>query len=642
MKGVNLLLPVVSKVDSIAKTGVAPVGCEIVKQNGRHFVHALKDMNLEIQPGDRIGLIGHNGAGKTTLMRMMCGIFQPTKGHCKISGRVSTLFSSTIGMDSSATGLENIRFALMLYGVPRQVHDCHIKDIAEFSELGDYLNFPVRTYSAGMKTRLGFAIVTSIDPDILIIDEVLTTGDKAFAEKAKQRIIGFAERASILIVASHSPALLSLFCTRGIWMHRGGIRSDGDFHKVIEEYVAGRHSDQVGKNMSVVEDASANVANLVPKREVPSVVSFERNGKTIELQSAGQRHYADHAALQTFYEQDFLEYTRALDLRGTYLDVGANIASRIIFWGLFSNAEAIVGFEPQSFCRNIAIQNIESNKLPITTDILPYAAGSKNCELEISFDGGPERVEVKRIDDLNFLKNVSLVKIDIEEMEPEALLGMKALLERDCPIVFCEIRQEENEIKFNADSLISLMETLDYEWTGRVFNYTPTLEFWPRRKLKMEQLDKNLIEWKINPSSFIPSNFTGFVQPEAENSAVFHLDASPKIFFAQSLEDFSKPSYEIESPLNKIHKQGECFLEIDATPVGNVEFSVIVNQYDDSKMVRQDRYLCNRRKVQQLNLSDDVGQMRIILEAKGSGYIDIRRLIITQMLGRDSAKPAKK
>lgn len=248
MKGVDLFLPSSRKLASNIEIEATPIGGKIVSRRGRHYVHALRDVTLSIKAGDRVGLIGHNGAGKTSLMRLMCDIYQPTSGQCDIRGSVSALFSSTIGMDVNATGLENIRFAATLYGIPKEKIDDVIADVREFSELGDYLNMTTRSYSAGMKMRLGFSIVTSVRPEILIIDEVLTTGDQAFAEKAQKRILDFAERAKILIVASHSYGLLSLFCKRGIWMNRGSVKMDGDLLDVWQSYSESQAKLQASAN----------------------------------------------------------------------------------------------------------------------------------------------------------------------------------------------------------------------------------------------------------------------------------------------------------------------------------------------------------------------------------------------------------
>lgn len=238
MQNVNLLLPSTRRLAASTGTTETPIGGKIVSKRGRHYVHALRDVTLHIPSGERVALIGHNGAGKTSLMRLMCDIYQPTDGMSSIKGTVSALFSSTIGMDQNATGIENIKFAATLYGVPRGQHADIIEDVRQFSELGDYLNMPTRSYSAGMKTRLGFSIVTSVRPEILIIDEVLTTGDKAFSQKAQERVLEFAERAKILIVASHSYGLLKLFCSRGLWMNRGQVAMDGDLAEVWEGYSA--------------------------------------------------------------------------------------------------------------------------------------------------------------------------------------------------------------------------------------------------------------------------------------------------------------------------------------------------------------------------------------------------------------------
>lgn len=629
MQGVDLLLPVVSKVDNVAETGQAPIGGEIVKKNGRHYVHALRDINIDIAPGDRVGLVGHNGAGKTTLMRMMCGIFQPTKGACKINGRVSTLFSSTIGMDNNATGLENIKFALSLYGVPQSEHESHIKDIAAFSELGDYLNFPIRTYSAGMRTRLGFSVVTSVQPDILIIDEVLTTGDKEFAEKAKSRIIEFAKRASILIVASHSPALLSLFCTRAIWMNKGKVKDDGDFYKVMEAYSADEHAHKATGKLPLKKTLLKKRVQLLQDKPVPSVVNFEREGQMIKLHTGREEQYAKYAGLSLFFEDDFLEYTRALGLGGTYLDININVANHSVFWGLFSKANKIVGLESSSVYQSLAAENISANQLSDTVKVLPYTAAGVTDRL----DSEKETVNARRIDidQLDSVDNVSLVRVDVEGMELETLGSIEALLTRDRPIVYCKIIQGKYDIKYNADALIKFMESVNYKWTGRVFNYNPTLEFWPKGKLNMVKSEKTLKEWNLNPNHFIPSNFTGFVQSEGDNSAIFHLDASPKVFFARSLDNFSLPAESFDITLSNVNRDGDFFLEVGALPVGDVRFSVIINQYDDEKFLKQNRILCERRKTQKLDILQESQQIRVIIEAKGTGFIDIQRLIITQV-----------
>lgn len=225
-----------------AKETWATVGGGIWQSRRRRYVEALAGINLNVVAGERIAVFGHNGAGKTSLLRVVSGIYRPTSGQRLVHGRVSAMFSSSIGLDQNATGTENIRFACALYGVnPSRVEEL-IVDIREFTELGDYLDCPIQIYSSGMRTRLGFAIVTSVDADVLIVDEVLSAGDLAFTEKAKSRVLAFIERSKVLIMASHSPALMRSFCTRAVWLDHGRIKKDGPFEPIWMEYAESRKS----------------------------------------------------------------------------------------------------------------------------------------------------------------------------------------------------------------------------------------------------------------------------------------------------------------------------------------------------------------------------------------------------------------
>ncbi len=189
-------------------------------------VQALDDINLDLRDGDRIGLVGHNGSGKTTLLRTMAGIFRPTRGRMIVEGRVSTVFGLGAGMDPELTGYENITRMAMLLGATHAEAEASVPGIEEFTELGQFLAMPVRTYSAGMTTRLLFAVATAVHPEILLVDEVLGAGDAAFQEKARQRMSEFVAKASIFVLASHAPDLMAQFCTRLITLEHGKIIKD--------------------------------------------------------------------------------------------------------------------------------------------------------------------------------------------------------------------------------------------------------------------------------------------------------------------------------------------------------------------------------------------------------------------------------
>jgi ABC-type polysaccharide/polyol phosphate transport system ATPase subunit len=212
----------------------------LVQRGGRHqervVVQALEDVSLTLEDGDRVALVGSNGAGKSTLLRVMAGIFEPVAGRLLISGRVTPLFEAMPGFDVEDTGYENIVTAGLLFGMSRAEIESKILEIEEFSELGEYLSLPVRTYSAGMTTRLGFAFATAINPDILLLDEGIGAGDMRFAERASARMYDFVGRSRVLVVASHSNELIRSICNRAALLHQGRIVSVGSLDNVLAEY----------------------------------------------------------------------------------------------------------------------------------------------------------------------------------------------------------------------------------------------------------------------------------------------------------------------------------------------------------------------------------------------------------------------
>jgi lipopolysaccharide transport system ATP-binding protein len=187
-------------------------------------VEALRDITLDIQAGDRVGIVGHNGAGKTTLLRLLAGIYEPTFGTIRSEGRVTSLLDVTLGLDFEATGYENINLRGLMVGASKAQLRKLTPSIAEFSELGEYLRMPVRTYSSGMVLRLAFSIATSIETDILLMDEWLSVGDASFVEKAEARMQAFVGRASIMVVASHNPKVIDDLCNVKLTMEHGSIK----------------------------------------------------------------------------------------------------------------------------------------------------------------------------------------------------------------------------------------------------------------------------------------------------------------------------------------------------------------------------------------------------------------------------------
>ena len=197
-------------------------------------IHALRNLRLSLKDGDRIGLIGRNGAGKTTLLRVLSGIYEPTSGHIQIDGKTSSLTDIMLGMDMDASGYDNIILRCIIMGLSHTEAQALLPEVAAFTELGDYLELPVRAYSQGMLLRLAFAVSTAITPDILLMDEMIGTGDAQFVSKAQARIKKLIGSASILILASHNEKLLKEFCNKGLLLHEGRIIFYGDIDACLD------------------------------------------------------------------------------------------------------------------------------------------------------------------------------------------------------------------------------------------------------------------------------------------------------------------------------------------------------------------------------------------------------------------------
>lgn len=206
------------------------------RRDGLVIIRGLDNISLTLREGERIGLIGHNGCGKTTLLRVLSGIYTPTQGQATVNGECVSLINISLGIDPDATGRENIRLRSAIMGVdPRKMAD-KFDEIAEFSGLGDFLEMPFRTYSSGMQLRLAFATSTSVRPEILIMDEWLSTGDEDFKERANQRMRELVDSTKILVLASHSPELLEKNCNRIIWLEHGRVKMDGAPEIVLPLY----------------------------------------------------------------------------------------------------------------------------------------------------------------------------------------------------------------------------------------------------------------------------------------------------------------------------------------------------------------------------------------------------------------------
>jgi ABC-type polysaccharide/polyol phosphate transport system ATPase subunit len=200
-------------------------------------IHALSGVSVSAGDGERVGVIGHNGAGKSTLLRTLAGIYPPTTGTVEVQGKISSLFDITLGFEPEANGWDNILYRAFLQGeTPRTLRQEQVRAIAEFSELGDFLRIPVRSYSAGMLMRLAFAISTAIDPEVLLVDEVLGVGDLAFQRKAKARVEEMMQSARLMVMVSHDLNAIKTMCSRAIWLQHGTVVMDGKPEEVVKAY----------------------------------------------------------------------------------------------------------------------------------------------------------------------------------------------------------------------------------------------------------------------------------------------------------------------------------------------------------------------------------------------------------------------
>ena len=197
----------------------------------------LKGIDLEIKKGEVVGLIGVNGSGKSTLLKLMTKIIYPTKGKITTNGKLTSLLELGAGFHPDFSGRENIYFNAAIFGLSRKEIDARLNDIIEFSELGDFIDNPVRTYSSGMYMRLAFSIAINVDADILLVDEILSVGDQQFQDRCFQKIEDLKNQGKTIVIVTHSMDTVTRFCTRAVWLHQGKIKMDGDAETVTKVYL---------------------------------------------------------------------------------------------------------------------------------------------------------------------------------------------------------------------------------------------------------------------------------------------------------------------------------------------------------------------------------------------------------------------
>jgi ABC-type polysaccharide/polyol phosphate transport system ATPase subunit len=245
LENITLEFPVQAlKSDRRRSSDERPIGGQLSSgQSGHMIVRALDQLSLTLGPGDRLALLGHNGAGKTTLLRVMAKLYAPTHGRVTVQGRVAPLLNLGFGMDMDSTGYDNIFIRGLFLGMSKAELRKKADVIAEFSELGDFLDLPMRTYSSGMRARLAFAISTHVETDILLLDEVVATGDARFFKKANEKLESFARDSKLLVLASHSNKVLRELCNKALLLEHGRVKAFGPIEEVIETYAAATGTD---------------------------------------------------------------------------------------------------------------------------------------------------------------------------------------------------------------------------------------------------------------------------------------------------------------------------------------------------------------------------------------------------------------
>jgi len=237
LQGVSVDFPIFTSTTRSLKTAVfSRLGGTVAAHDNTIIVQALKNISIDLADGDRLGLVGHNGAGKTSFLRVIAGVYPPLVGNVVIEGKVSSFTDITLGMDPEATGWQNIIFRCVFLGLTFANAKAIAPSIGQFSELGEFLDLPARTYSSGMFVRLAFAISTAVQPDILVMDEMIGAGDQSFIDKAERRLTEVLERTRILVLASHSEPIIRKFCNKALWLEKGQVRMVGSVNEVLLAY----------------------------------------------------------------------------------------------------------------------------------------------------------------------------------------------------------------------------------------------------------------------------------------------------------------------------------------------------------------------------------------------------------------------
>ncbi|EGT4143671.1 ABC transporter ATP-binding protein [Clostridium perfringens] len=250
------------------------------KENNIKEFYALKGVSFEISKGECVGIIGHNGAGKSTLLKLLTGVAFPTSGEIEINGRLASMLELGSGFNPELTGMENIYFNGSLNGLTKEEIDGKLKDILEFADIGNFIEQPVKNYSSGMFARLAFAVAINVDPDILIVDEILSVGDVGFQVKCMEKFNEFKKKGKTILYVSHGLGTVKKFCDRAIWLQKGEVVDDGNSVIIVERYYNLNFNPA---NIEQLKDHKSDIINsIVVKSNTKNVEYFEKLDLEVE------------------------------------------------------------------------------------------------------------------------------------------------------------------------------------------------------------------------------------------------------------------------------------------------------------------------------------------------------------------------
>lgn len=316
------------------------------EKNIKEF-YALKGVSFEISKGECVGIIGHNGAGKSTLLKLLTGVAFPTSGEIEINGRLASMLELGSGFNPELTGMENIYFNGSLNGLTKEEIDGKLKDILEFADIGNFIEQPVKNYSSGMFARLAFAVAINVDPDILIVDEILSVGDVGFQVKCMEKFNEFKKKGKTILYVSHGLGTVKKFCDRAIWLQKGEVIDDGNSVIVVERYYNLNFNPA---NIEQLKDHKSDIINSI---------AVKSNTKNVE--------YLEKLDLEVEYDlisNDLKDPNIVLEFRKTDYEPGTTRG----------NDQFVCGINSKDNIKNIPF-NLGVNKLKVSLNKINLVAG---------------------------------------------------------------------------------------------------------------------------------------------------------------------------------------------------------------------------------------------------------------------------